>query len=95
MPEKEKVLREIAEEELIPIVPESQQETGTEPKDSTTNFELAVKEDKCEVVEDIPEIPRPLSQEAEKGDFEEVVSVIPTLKASVHIERVPTKVIID
>ncbi|KAJ9546980.1 hypothetical protein OSB04_019523 [Centaurea solstitialis] len=59
---KDEVLLEKVEDEVIP---ESQHE---DPKDSETTFKLT----KVEVVEDVPELSRPLSKEVKKGDFRDV-----------------------
>ncbi|KAJ9557195.1 hypothetical protein OSB04_011809 [Centaurea solstitialis] len=64
------------------VVPESQHEN---PKDSETTFELS----KVEVVENIPEPPRPLSQEVKRIDPVSDVSVIPASKIPNQTETVP------
>ena len=64
------------------VILESQRETCTYPKDSATDSELVIKEAKGDIVEDIPEPPKQLSQEVEKDNSKEVVSIFQSHKSS-------------
>ena len=73
------------------VVPESQCETCTDPKESIINFWLTVNETKCELVENKPEPTKFLSQEVKKIEPVYDVSIIPTPKVLNQIETVPIK----
>ena len=91
-PDKEEVLPDKVEEEVLPIVTETQQEAFTETKVFEPDLKLATGEAKGESIEEILVPPRSLSQEVEKDNSKEVVSIFQSYEAPDQTKIVAGKV---
>ena len=86
------MLPDKVEEEVLPIVTETQQEAFTETKVFEPDLKLATREAKGEPVEEILVPPRSLSQEIEKDNSKEVVSIFQSHEAPDQTKIVAGKV---